>query len=242
MIEQLKKHPFFSDKTIESCTLLEHQGYCNENYLLVADGVKYIVRKLRRDDIDRAFEWKVQNLAFEQGITAEPLVFDSENGFMVFSFLEGEHKSMEVETSVPPKLKSQRTGGSKLATSEDELKLLAKTLQKLHSISIDAEPIELQTDTSTMACYPKEYVLCHNDLNPKNIFFSDTVKFIDWEYAGVNDRYFDMACVCVEFRLDEKMQKMFLEAYFEGEYDVKKLEAYKIIYKTLCEEWFQKNL
>ena len=242
MIEQLKKHPFFSDKTIESCTLLEHQGYCNENYLLVADGVKYIVRKLLRDDIDRAFEWKVQNLAFENGITAEPLVFDSQNGFMIFSFLEGEHKSLEVETSVPLKLKTHSTGGSKLTTSEDDLKLLAKTLQKLHSISIDAEPIELQIDTSIIECYSKEYVLCHNDLNAQNVFFSDDIKFIDFEYAGVNDRYFDVACVCVEFKLDMKMQKMFLEVYFEGKYSLEKLEAYKMVYKALCEEWFQKNL
>jgi len=221
MIEQLKKHLFFSDKTIESCTLLEHQGYCNENYLLVVDGVKYIVRKLLRDDIDRVFEWKVQNLAFCKGITAEPLVFDSQNGFMIFSFLEGEHKSK---------------------LDENELKLLAKTLQKLHSVTIDAEPIELQTDTSIIECYPNEYVLCHNDLNPQNIFFSDDIKFIDWEYAGVNDRYFEVACVCVEFRLNEKVQKVFLEAYFNAEYNVEKLDAYKIIYKALCEEWFQKNL
>ena len=221
MIEQLKKHPFFSDKTIESCTLLEHQGYCNENYLLVADGVKYILRKLLRDDIDRVFEWKVQNLAFKKGITAEPLVFDSQNGFMLFSFLEGEHKSQ---------------------LDENELKLLAKTLQKLHNITIYAKPIELQTDSSTIEHYQKEYVLCHNDLNPQNVFFSDDIKLIDFEYTGVNDRYFDLACVCVEFELNKKMQKVFLEAYFEDEYNVEKFEAYKIIYKTLCEEWFQKNL
>ncbi|HFQ62407.1 MAG TPA: hypothetical protein ENK39_08960 [Epsilonproteobacteria bacterium] len=221
MIEQLKKHPFFSDKTIESCTLLEHQGYCNENYLLVVDGVKNIVRKLLRDDINRDFEWKVQNLAFEKGITAEPLVFDSQNGFMVFSFLEGEHKGK---------------------LDKSELKLLAKTLQKLHSISIDTEPIELQTDTSTIEHYQKEYVLCHNDLNPQNVFFSNDINFIDFEYTGVNDRYFDIACVCVEFGLDVKMQRVFFKAYFDGAYDVEKLEAYKIIYKTLCEEWFQKNL
>ena len=220
MITLLRKHPFFNDKTIESCTLLEHQGYCNENYLLRADGVKYIVRKLLRDDIDRGVEWQVQNLAFSKGITAEPLVFDSKDGFMVFSFLEGEHKNQ---------------------LDENTLKLLAKTLEKLHSITIDAEPIELQTDTSTIECYPKEYVLCHNDLNPQNIFFSDTIKLIDFEYVGVNDRYFDVACVCVEFRLDKKMQRMFLKAYFDGEYDVEKLEAYKITYRTLCEEWFQKN-
>ena len=221
MIDLLKAHPFFSDKQIESCMLLENQGYCNQNYLVVADGVKYIVRKLLRDDIDRDFEWKVQNLAYEQGITAELLVFDRKNGFMVFKFLEGEHKS-------------------KLELGE--LKLLAQTLQKLHSINIDAKPIELQTDSSGIDEYPKEYVLCHNDLNPQNIFFSDDVKFIDWEYAGVNDRYFDLACVCVEFGLEVEMVEVFLEAYFDDEnYSLEKLEAYKIIYKALCEEWFQNN-
>jgi len=240
MINLLKNHPFFADKQIDSCTLLENQGYCNANYLVMADGVKYIVRKLLRDDIDREFEWKVQNLAYPQGITAEPLVFDSKNDFMVFEFLEGKHKSkLEI----------------------NELKLLAQTLQKLHSITIDAKPIALQIDTSIVECYPKEYVLCHNDLNPQNIFFpvgwvfqptdnntkkvgwkTHPTKFIDFEYAGVNDRYFDLACVCVEFGLDGERVGVFLEAYFEGEdFSFEKLEAYKMIYKTLCEEWFQNN-
>ncbi len=230
MIALLKPHPFFVTKTIVSCTLLENQGYCNENYLVVADGIKYIIRKLLREDIDREFEWKVQNLAYKQDITAEPLFFDKENEFMIFSFLEGEHKNK---------------------LNVDNLKLLAITLEKLHSISIDAKPIELHIKTKTdevlkafetIDKYPKEYILCHNDLNPKNIFFSNDVKFIDWEYAGVNDRYFDLACVCVEFRLEGKMEELFLDAYFESEYNVEKLEAYKVIYRFLCEEWFKNNL
>jgi Ser/Thr protein kinase RdoA (MazF antagonist) len=223
MINLLKTHSFFVDKQIDSCERLEHQGYCNENYLVVADGVKYIVRKLLRDDIDREFEWKVQNLAYAQGITAEPLVFDSENVFMVFEFLVGEHKTKLNET---------------------ELKCLAQTLQKLHSISIDAKPIELQADICIIEKCPKEYVLCHNDLNPTNIFFSNNdIKFIDWEYAGVNDRYFDLASVCVEFGLAGEMVEVFLNAYFEGEnFCLEKLETYKIVYKALCEEWFQNML
>jgi len=245
MIELLKKHPFFKDKDIESCELLENQGYCSENYLLVANGAKYIVRKLIRDDIDRDFEWKVHTLAYAEGITAEPLLFDSEQGFMVFSFLEGEHK--EVESLLPQEVKQHKRGGStptgihcdKLSTTESDLKLLAHTLQKLHTIPIDTKPIKLQTDTSLIDSYPKEYVLCHNDLNPQNIFFDDGVKLIDFEYAGVNDRYFDLASVSVEFRLDMQMQKAFLDAYFEGDYVVDKLEAYKIVYVQLCREWFR---
>lgn len=260
MIELLKTHSFFVTKTIESCTLLENQGYCNENYLVVADGIQYIVRKLLRDDIDRAFEWKVQNLAYKQGITAESLVFDEENGFMVFAFLEGEHKSLGVETSVPPKVKSQSIGGitpqgihyDKVSTSKDDLKNLATTLRKLHTIKIDAKPIELhiknKTDEAlkafkTIDKYTKDHVLCHNDLNPQNIFFTDEVKFIDWEYAGVNDRYFDLACICVEFNLSSDMLKLFINAYFEDKtFNREKLEAYMMIYRTMCEEWFENNL
>jgi thiamine kinase-like enzyme len=115
-------------------------------------------------------------------------------------------------------------------------------IQKLHSIQIDAQPIKLEINSSIIDNYTKEYVLCHNDLNPKNIFFSEDVKFIDWEYAGVNDRYFDVACVCVEFHLSGEMQEVFLKAYFEGKYSVEKLEAYKIIYKALRDEWFQNML
>jgi len=84
---------------------------------------------------------------------------------MVFTFLEGEHKRI-LDTNA--------------------LKHLAKTLQKLHSIRIDAKPIELETDTGIVECYPKEYLLCHNDLNPQNIFFAKDAKLIDFEYAGIN--------------------------------------------------------
>ncbi len=221
MIDLLQKHSFFNCKQIESCELLENQGYCNENYLLVAGGVKYIVRKLLRDDIDRDFEWKVQKLAYAQGITAEPLVFDVEHGFMVFAFLEGEHKNN---------------------LDEDDLKLLANTLKKLHNTSINVKPIELHTDTSTIDKYPKEYVLCHNDLNPQNIFFSNDIKFIDWEYSGINDRYFDLACVCVEFGLDRDSEKVFLDTYFNStKVENRKLEVYKAVYIALCNQWFDQN-
>lgn len=106
---------------------------------------------------------------------------------MVLWFLEGVHKSKP---------------------DKEDLKHLADTLRKLHNIKVDYTPIELHIETKSdemkkafelIINYPKEYVLCHNDLNPQNIFFQEGVKFIDWEYAGVNDRYFDLASVCIEF-------------------------------------------
>ncbi|MEA1880244.1 MAG: choline/ethanolamine kinase family protein [Campylobacterota bacterium] len=223
----LSDYTLFDNQTILSCHLLAHQGYCNENYIITTDKNKYLLRKLLRDDIDRQNEYKIHHLAYEIAITAKPLLYDEVNQIMIFSFLEGKHKeTLDVH----------------------ELKDLAEVLKKLHNIDHEGKPtaLEIQKHTTTITKafktienYPKEYVLCHNDLNPKNIFFSYDIKFIDWEYAGLNDRYFDLACVCVEFSLDEEMQEIFLKAYFSKRYFKEKLESYKIIYKTLCEEWFK---
>ena len=230
MINQLQKHPFFEEKHITSWEPVEIQGFCNENYLVIADQKKYIVRKFLRTDIDRDFEYKVHTLAFYAGITSELLLFDGDNGMMISSFLEGVHKD---------------------TFSENDFILLADTLRKVHSLRIQAEPVKIKIQNESadlkqalkiITQHDKELVLCHNDLNPKNILFSDEVKFIDWEYAGVNDRYFDLACVCVEFELSPLDEQYFLESYFQSKKsNENKLRAYKILYKELYKEWFLNN-
>ena len=230
MINLLKKTEFFKDKHINNAYVLENQGFSNENWIVVADDKKYILRKLLRIDIDRDFEYEVQNLTYSKYITAKPIFYDKKYALMAFAFIEGQHKQ---------ELKKK------------DILLLVKILKELHSIEIKKEPItivlknetkEVKKAFETIDKYPKELVLCHNDLNPQNIFFSDIIKLIDWEYAGINDRYFDLASVCVEFGLNDEMQEVFLKSYFECEYSLEKLEAYKVVYKALCDEWFQNML
>lgn len=231
MTELLRHHPFFENKSIDSCVYLEQQGYCNANYLITAEGKKYIVRKLLQTDIDRVFEFRMQQLAFAQGIAAEPLVLDERKRLMIFAFVEGVHQE---------------------TLSQADLEQLACILTKLHATTVERTPISLHienpNDAVAEACAyiaqtPKEYVLCHNDLNPKNILFGESIKLIDFEYAGVNDRYFDLASVCVEFALSPENEAYFLTDYFNTQrYSQEKLEAYKVIYKALCAQWFEENL
>ncbi len=230
MRDQLQKHPFFKEKYITLWEPVEIQGFCNENYLVIADQRKYIVRKFLRTDINREFEHEVHTLAFDAGITSELLVFDVDNGMMISAFLEGVHKDK---------------------FSQNDFRLLADALRKVHSIELQSEPIEIKIKNESaqvkqaseiITQHEKELVLCHNDLNPKNILFSDEVKFIDWEYAGVNDKYFDLACVCVEFKLSPLEEQYFLESYFQSKKSNEdKLRAYKILYKELYKEWFLNN-
>ena len=64
---------------------------------------------------------------------------------------------------------------------------------------------------------------------------------MDWEDAAINDRYFDLASVCVEFNLGKENEAYFLRRYFTeaNEINEVKLKAYKIIYKALCTQWFE---
>ncbi len=237
MTELLKTHPFFVDKNLESCMLLENQGYCNENYVVVADGVKYIVRKLLRDDINREFEWKVQNLAFKEKITAKPLMFDRESEFMVFEFLEGEHRqkldlfSLYTLVDSVSRLHDNVLIDGNIIEAKDLIKIRNKEI-------MDAlETIDFYTN------YTEDFVLCHNDLNPMNILWQDNKPMLlDFEYAGMNDCYFDLATISIEFNLDKKEESLMLHRYFGNTFFREKFEAYKVIYKTLCDEWFQNNL
>ena len=228
----LSKYPSFSGK-IENFSLLPTQGFCNENYSFSMDDKIYLFRKFKEQDIDRKLEFKIQNLAYEQGIAAKPILLDEDNGLMICEFLEGHHKKV---------------------LDRNNLSNIADLLKKLHMIQVDEKVLNLEDlfDSKsegvieafdTVRNYQTEYVLCHNDLNPKNILFAKEVKLIDWEFASLNDRYFDLASFCVEFNLDEKDEIYFLEAYFPTQEEIQreKLNAYKIIYIDLCKQWFDKS-
>lgn len=242
MIKQLETHPFFIDKKIESCERLAYQGYCNENYLLVANGVKYILRKLLREDIDRELEYHSHSLAYQKGLTSKLYYYDKVAKYMLFEFIEGQHK---------------------IALNEEELKRLLLLIKTLHSIEISPKQYPLKSLKSLLIAsgltspyslalskalysiesYPSKYVFCHNDLNPQNILWHNTqLKCIDFEYAGKMDVYFDLACISIEFKLSKEEDKTVLAYYFEDKsYSKEKLEAYKIVYQALCEAWFLEN-
>lgn len=80
--------------------------------------------------------------------------------------------------------------------------------------------------------------LCHNDLNPSNIlYYKDNVYFIDFEYSGMCDIFFDLATFC--WLLNFNCRKRFLEFYF-GQCTKKhlnKLENYIFVVKFWNATW-----
>ena len=60
-----------------------------------------------------------------------------------------------------------------------------------------------------------EPVPCHNDLLPGNLIQTDShVLLVDWEYAGLGHRYFDLGNLAVNNEFDDDAERRLLEAYF----------------------------
>ena len=59
-------------------------------------------------------------------------------------------------------------------------------------------------------------VSCHNDLLTAN-FVRDGARvcIVDWEYAGMNDRYFDLGNLSVNNGFDDEHDRALLELYFD---------------------------
>ena len=61
-----------------------------------------------------------------------------------------------------------------------------------------------------------EPVFTHNDLLPANLIRSDdgAIHLLDWDYAGMGDRFFDLANFAVNAELPEAGRELLLESYF----------------------------
>lgn len=73
-------------------------------------------------------------------------------------------------------------------------------------------------------------VLCHNDLLSANFLHDgERVRIIDWEYAGMGNRYFDLGNLSVNNGLDEEAQATLLEAYFGEPPDSRRLACVRLM-------------
>ena len=59
----------------------------------------------------------------------------------------------------------------------------------------------------------QENVFSHNDLNPENILFNKNICFIDYEYASLNNKFFDISKIMLSFDMNPNEQNVFLESY-----------------------------
>jgi thiamine kinase-like enzyme len=72
--------------------------------------------------------------------------------------------------------------------------------------------------------------LCHNDLLAANFLrTADGIRIVDWEYAGIGDRFFDLGNLAVNNGFDAGNETALLEEYFGEEYRDDRLACLRLM-------------
>jgi thiamine kinase-like enzyme len=203
-------------------------GITNRNYRVqVGDGV-FVVRIPAQTGallgIDRHAEHAVSRLAAAAGVGPEVIAFIEPEGALVTQFVAGKPVSDEAVHDplmlqrIAHSLRRIHQAGSVDATfSAFRVVEAYATTASRHGGRLPpaferAQPIAAAIEQALPDEAP---VLCHNDLLNAN-FIDDgaTIRIVDWEYAGMGDRFFDFGNFAVNHQLSEIDEARFLAAYF----------------------------
>ena len=98
-----------------------------------------------------------------------------------------------------------------LNSFESQIYLYIHKINKNKNNKILKEGIKLYTKLKNNKF---DNVVSHNDLNNSNIIFNNyEVRFIDYDYLSINDRFCDLARVCSSYKFSETNIVVFLESY-----------------------------
>jgi thiamine kinase-like enzyme len=82
-----------------------------------------------------------------------------------------------------------------------------------------------------------QLTLCHNDLTKPNILVGDTISFIDWEYASLNDPHYDIATVFQAYNLNANQRDAFLIGYNSVNVDLARVNEFIALTKFTERLW-----
>src|SRR5213082_3784913 len=203
-------------------------GITNKNYLVQVDGERFVVRIPAATGallgIDRVIEHQASRLAATAGVGPEVVAFIEPEGALVTRFIEG-HPVTDVQ--VNDRIMLQRIAhamrrihqSGELAAAFSPFRVVEAyaltTIRhggRLPAAHERAQSLALSIEQAIRQDPP---VLCHNDLLNAN-FIDDgaLIRIVDWEYAGMGDRFFDFGNFAVNHQLTEDDEAALLMAYF----------------------------
>jgi len=211
-----------------------HGGITNRNFVVRAGDREFVVRlpgeRTELLGIDRANEAEAARRAAELGIGPPVLGDLPQVGTLITAYMPGCHLTDDQFAArldeVVPLLKRLHDGGplhgafpihrvvewhARDATAHGVMPPSA--YERLHQQS---RRIERAFQANPMAPVP-----CHNDLLPGNVLFGDDadsdgarVWLLDFEYAGMNDVFFDLGNLSVNAGLSPDAEDELLRLYF----------------------------
>ena len=202
-------------------------GITNKNFKVSVGGEVFVLRmggaRTSLLGIDRAVEHAAGRRAFELGIGPEVVAFVPEEGWLVARFVEGRAISVE-EIRRPGELARVAAALRGFHDSEsipgrfdawavvDAYRATAES----HGVAIPAQFTDARATAELVrsARGQQPSVPCHNDLLNANFIDDGSIRIVDWEYAGMGDRFFDLANFSINHEFGVEDDRRFLHAYF----------------------------
>jgi len=200
-------------------------GITNRNYRVRFAGRDCVVRLPGKNTellgIDREAERAATAAAAAIGIGPDVIGFEPERGCLVTGFIEARPVAPEElrtrVTEVAAALKAIHSGPALPATFSpfQRTRDYERTARERGGTIPDAYPEVRKIADDIEAALEGEAVPCHNDLLTAN-FLDDgeRLRILDWEYAGMGDRYFDLANFSNHHDLSVPEMEGLIEAYF----------------------------
>jgi thiamine kinase-like enzyme len=205
-------------------------GTTNRNYRVDVDGASYVLRVGGKDTgllgIDRVSEHAASLRAAEIGVGPAVVAFVESEGWLVTRFIEGRRVTPE-EVRTPNGIRRVAAvlrkvhGAAPIPGRFDPYAVVDEYLgeARAHGVSIPPEfdHARLVSEQIRHARGPQPGVLCHNDLLNANFLDDGEIRVVDWEYAGMGDRFFDLANLSVNHDFSLETDRLLLAAYFGDE-------------------------
>jgi thiamine kinase-like enzyme len=192
--------------------------------------------------IDRGAEYEATRAAAALGVAPEVLAFLPEHDCVVTRFVTGDPIAPD-ELATDPclrwvagELRQFHERGPQLPTRFDvpviARQYLATAREAGGEVPPEAEEAAALAERIAGALDHHEHVPvpCHDDLLTANfIRGTDRVWIVDWEYAGMGDRYFDLGNLSVNNGFSEADDERLLEAYWNEPCSPRRFAALRVM-------------
>jgi len=221
-------------------------GITNRNYKVRFGGEDVVVRLPGKDTgllgIDRAAERAAGELAARAGIGPEVVAMIEDPPCLVTRFVVGEPMTaeelggQEATTEVAAALRALHACEERLPVEFSGFRIVEDYAARIADRGAD---VPAAYEWAAAAAHRIEAALvgpehepvpCHNDLLAANFIRTrQGIRLVDWEYAGMGDRYFDLGNFAVNNELDAAGEAELLAAYFESPASKRRLASLRLM-------------
>ena len=162
------------------------------------------------------YSQKISNQIARENLFPKIIYSDHKKSLYVYEYFEGKELqtlNKELIITIGSKLKKLHSLDldKNLNSFESQIYLYIQKINENKNNKILKEGIKLYTKLKNNKF---DNVVSHNDLNNSNILFNNyEVRFIDYDYLSINDRFCDLARICSSYKFSKKDIEVFLESY-----------------------------